>query len=99
MYKSYLAVFSENVFQVSSISSYCQTSNKQVVTRISVFVITTANIKGKIFFFKKKYKIRLYYIGSLERERLLYLCPLCSRPGERDLERLLERLPLSSDTR
>lgn len=57
MYKSYLAVFSENVFQVSSISSYCQTSNKQVVTRISVFVITTASIKGKIFFFKKNTRL------------------------------------------
>jgi hypothetical protein len=39
------------------------------------------------------------YIGSLDLERLRYLCPLCSRPGERDRERLWERLPLSSETR
>lgn len=44
--------------------------------------------------------VKSAYIWSLgERERLLYLWSLWSRPGERDLERLRERRPLSSETR
>lgn len=88
----YLAIFTEQVFQISTVGSQRQASNEEIIARVQVNVFSSV-AKYKLLI---QYHLQQMYTygGSLERERLRYR--LSWRMGERERERLRGLRPRSS---